>query len=90
MSTVLVPLDETAFAESIRPDATQLAGPGGHIVLVYVTADAERAGSCPGRTTRGELRAMEETGSFPVPNIVAWSARSAADPRERRLIVGRR
>ena len=29
MPTVLVPLDETAFAESILPDAQQLAGPSG-------------------------------------------------------------
>ncbi|HEX8918724.1 MAG TPA: universal stress protein [Chloroflexota bacterium] len=48
MSTVLVPLDETAFAESILPDATQLAGPGGRLELVYVVdpgkeaADVER------------------------------------------------
>ena len=38
MSTVLVPLDETGFAESILPDAQQLAGPGGRLVLVYVVA----------------------------------------------------
>jgi nucleotide-binding universal stress UspA family protein len=48
MSTILVPLDETAFAESILPDAEQLAAPGGGIVLVYVvarsgaTSDVER------------------------------------------------
>lgn len=36
MPTVLVPLDETAFAESILPDAEQLAGPAGRIVLVFV------------------------------------------------------
>ena len=48
MSTILVPLDETAFAESILPDAEQLASPGGAIVLVYVvarsssTSDVER------------------------------------------------
>jgi nucleotide-binding universal stress UspA family protein len=38
MPTVLVPLNETAFAESILPDAEQLAGPGGRFVLVYVLA----------------------------------------------------
>jgi hypothetical protein len=38
MSTVLVPLDETGFAESILPDAQQHAGPGGRLVLVYVVA----------------------------------------------------
>jgi nucleotide-binding universal stress UspA family protein len=48
MPTVLVPLDETAFAETILPDAEQLAGPGGHMVFVYVAgrgedpSDAER------------------------------------------------
>jgi hypothetical protein len=43
MPTVLVPLDETAFAESILPDAQQLAGPGGRLVLVYVAARGGRA-----------------------------------------------
>lgn len=38
MSTVLIPLDETAFAESILPDAEQLAGPGGRLVVVSVLA----------------------------------------------------
>jgi nucleotide-binding universal stress UspA family protein len=46
MPTVLVPLDETAFAESILPDARQLAGPGGRLVFLYVLArrgrDAEQ------------------------------------------------
>lgn len=36
MSTVLVPLQESAFAESILPDALQLAGADGKIVLVSV------------------------------------------------------
>ncbi len=36
MSTVLVPLDETAFAESVLPDAEHLAGPGGRLLFVYV------------------------------------------------------
>lgn len=43
MPTVLVPLDETAFAESILPDAQQLAGPSGRLVLVYVAAHGEQA-----------------------------------------------
>lgn len=43
MPTVLVPLDETAFAEAILPDAKELAGPGGHIVLVYVAGRGEQA-----------------------------------------------
>jgi nucleotide-binding universal stress UspA family protein len=42
MPTVLVPLNETAFAESILPDAEQLAGPGGRFVLVYVATHGER------------------------------------------------
>jgi hypothetical protein len=41
MPTILVPLDETAFAEAILPEAEQLAGPGGHIALVYVAAHGE-------------------------------------------------
>jgi hypothetical protein len=41
MPTVLVPLDETAFAESILPDARQLAGPGGRLVLVYAQISQE-------------------------------------------------
>ena len=45
MSTVLVPLNETAFAESILPDAQQLAGPGGRLVFVYVAARRGRAGT---------------------------------------------
>ena len=44
MSTVLVPLDETGFAESILPDAQQLAGPSGRLVLVYVVARRGRGG----------------------------------------------
>ena len=43
MSTVLVPLDETAFAESILPDAEQLAGPDGRLLFVYVAARDGRA-----------------------------------------------
>lgn len=43
MSTVLVPLDETAFSETILPDAKELAGPGGRIVLVYVAGRREQA-----------------------------------------------
>ena len=43
MPTVLVPLDETAFAESILPDAEQLAGPSGRLVLIYVAAHPEQA-----------------------------------------------
>lgn len=43
MPTVLVPLDETAFAESILPDAEQLAGPSGRLILVYVAAHADQA-----------------------------------------------
>jgi hypothetical protein len=45
MPTVLVPLDETGFAESILPDAQQLAGPSGRLVLVYVLARRGRAGN---------------------------------------------
>lgn len=43
MPTVLVPLDETAFAETVLPDARELAGPGGRIVLVYVAGHGEQA-----------------------------------------------
>ena len=43
MHTVLVPLDETAFAGSILPDAQRLAGPGERLVLVYVVARRGRA-----------------------------------------------
>jgi nucleotide-binding universal stress UspA family protein len=45
MSTILVPLDETAFAESILPDAEQLAGPGGRLVFLYVLARRGRDAS---------------------------------------------
>jgi nucleotide-binding universal stress UspA family protein len=38
MFTVLVPLDETAFGEAILPDAIQLAGQGGTLILVSVFA----------------------------------------------------
>jgi hypothetical protein len=43
MHTVLVPLDETAFAASILPAAQRLAGPGGRLVLVDVVARRGRA-----------------------------------------------
>jgi hypothetical protein len=43
MHTVLVPLDETAFAASILPAAQRLAGPGGRLVLVSVVARRGRA-----------------------------------------------
>jgi len=43
MHTVLVPLDETAFAASILPAAQRLAGPGERLVLVYVVARRGRA-----------------------------------------------
>jgi nucleotide-binding universal stress UspA family protein len=36
MATVLVPLDETPFANFVFPDARWLAGPDGRLVLVYV------------------------------------------------------
>jgi nucleotide-binding universal stress UspA family protein len=36
MPTVLVPLDESALGEAILPDAVQLAGPGGKLILVSV------------------------------------------------------
>jgi nucleotide-binding universal stress UspA family protein len=44
MPSVLVPLDESAFAEAILPDAERLAGPGGRIVLVYVAGRGDMAG----------------------------------------------
>jgi hypothetical protein len=43
MPSVLVPLDETAFAEAILPDAAELAGPGGRILLVSVVGSAHEA-----------------------------------------------
>jgi len=43
MPTVLVPLDETAFAASILPNAQRRAGPGGRLVLLYVVARRGRA-----------------------------------------------
>jgi nucleotide-binding universal stress UspA family protein len=43
MPTVLVPLDEPPFAHSIFPDAWQLAGPSGRIVLAYVLSSHYRA-----------------------------------------------
>jgi nucleotide-binding universal stress UspA family protein len=44
MTTVLVPLNETAFAESILPDARMLAGPEGKLILTYVVASRSRRG----------------------------------------------
>jgi nucleotide-binding universal stress UspA family protein len=42
MTSILVPLNETAFAESILPDARRLAGPGGKLILMYVVASHRR------------------------------------------------
>jgi nucleotide-binding universal stress UspA family protein len=44
MSCVLVPLDETAFAESILPDAELVAGPGGRLALVSVVGRRRQGG----------------------------------------------
>src|SRR5690242_6371537 len=43
MPCVLVPLDETPFAETILPDAEELAGPGGRIALIFVAARPQEA-----------------------------------------------
>jgi nucleotide-binding universal stress UspA family protein len=42
MPTVLVPLDETPFAQSIFPDARRPAGPDGRIILAHVLSSRFR------------------------------------------------
>src|SRR5438270_3143725 len=54
MFTVLVPLAETSFAESILPDAVSLAGPGGRLALVYVLRHRRRGSDETGEADDAE------------------------------------
>jgi nucleotide-binding universal stress UspA family protein len=69
MSTVLVPLDETAFAETILPDAVQLAGPGGRLVFLYVAGRDEQSGDVE-RYLSNEAQLLQSRGVQVTTNVL--------------------
>ena len=79
MSTVLVPLDETGFAESILPDAQQLAGE--HAITHVVMTSHGRTGLS--RMIAGDVAAdLIERLSLPIV-VIPSLAELAPAPEER-------